>query len=144
MICKTDELVNLIKANLIGLTTRHSQIHYSVVLYCNSSIRCFVRRLLGFENVDDVKKFYLERIEMLKEKFGVLLFLYSVVCTKVIFLKFVFISYFFNYEVDGSVLWKRLTRWHFSEDTYINRFSYFGKNCLIFSYKYFDIFFFFS
>lgn len=39
-------------------------------------------RTISFESADEVEAYYLERIDMLKETFGVLLFLYSVVCTK--------------------------------------------------------------
>ena len=38
---------------------------------------------MSFESSEEVEAFYLERIDMLRETFGVLLFLYSVICTKV-------------------------------------------------------------
>ncbi|XP_014239268.1 ubiquitin carboxyl-terminal hydrolase MINDY-3 homolog [Cimex lectularius] len=39
-------------------------------------------RTLSFESPEEVEAYYLERIDMLGETFGVLLFLYSVLCTK--------------------------------------------------------------
>ncbi|KAL1123353.1 hypothetical protein AAG570_002438 [Ranatra chinensis] len=39
-------------------------------------------RTTSFESTEEVEAYYLERIDMLRETFGVLLFLYSVVCTK--------------------------------------------------------------
>lgn len=39
-------------------------------------------RTLSFESSEEVEAYYLERIDMLRETFGVLLFLYSVICTK--------------------------------------------------------------
>ncbi|KAK9505298.1 hypothetical protein O3M35_009386 [Rhynocoris fuscipes] len=39
-------------------------------------------RTLSFESSEEVEAYYLERIDMLRETFGVLLFLYSVLCTK--------------------------------------------------------------
>lgn len=40
-------------------------------------------RVLSVDSSDEVEAFYLERIQMLRETFGVLLFLYSVMYTKV-------------------------------------------------------------
>lgn len=39
-------------------------------------------RTVSFESSEEVEAYYLERIDMLRETFGVLLFLYSVLCTK--------------------------------------------------------------
>ncbi|XP_073992420.1 ubiquitin carboxyl-terminal hydrolase MINDY-3 homolog isoform X1 [Rhodnius prolixus] len=46
-------------------------------LYFHSQLRT-----LSFESSEEVEAYYLERIDMLRETFGVLLFLYSVLCTK--------------------------------------------------------------
>ena len=39
-------------------------------------------RILNVDTIGEVEKFFMERISLLKETFGVLVLLYSVVCTK--------------------------------------------------------------
>lgn len=41
-----------------------------------------LRRIIEVDNTAQAEKYFIDRIEMLKEPFGVLLLLYSVVCTK--------------------------------------------------------------
>lgn len=50
----------------------------SLILYCYTL--CF--RIFTTNNIDDVEDFFAKRIGILKDQYGVLLLLYTVMCTK--------------------------------------------------------------